>query len=271
MRFPFLAAAIAVAALFGLTGSAAAQVAPIAVTGWTEDFVINDPAPYNLSVTGTVDGGIGNPEGYTWVEEGTYTNPNGDPEFYFGLTAGVQTSLTGNGTFEFQDFSANNVVALDGGASGTLTLDTPAAYEAIALYGAVGGGGKTADVLLTFDDASTATFMVSEGTGIGTDWFNNNADKALAVLGRASNKSEEGYTRLFRQQNDAISINESLFVLDPADQLKLLTSVTITNTSGSNGMTVFALSGGTAPVPEPAAAALLCLSTAGVVAGRRDR
>lgn len=262
----FTPAALAAALL---AGPVQAELTPIAATGYTHDFILNGDAPYDTAVTGTMDGGLDQFENWTWVEAGEYTNPAGDLQTYLGLTAGVQNSLTGTGTFMLQDFNANNVVALDGGASGTLTLDTPAAYEAIALYGASGFGAKTADVLLTFDDASTAMFTVASGTGIGTDWFNTSPDKALVVGGRSANKSEEGYTRLFYGEDDRIGINESLFVLDAADQAKLLASVTITNTGG-NRMAVFAISGGTLPVPEPAAAGLLALGAASLAGRRRS-
>lgn len=248
-----------------------AQVSPIDATGWNYDLVINKPAPFDLSVTGTMDGGFGQVENQAWVEEGLYTVWDGSmgvPDtFVEGLVAGTHSSLTGNGTFEFQDFSSNNVVGLDGGDSGVLTLTTPAAYKSIALYGASGFGGKTADVLLTFDDSSTTLFPVAEGTGIGTDWFNTNADKAFEAKGRASNKSEEGYTIIFYQQNDIIGINESFFTLDAGDQSKLLTSVTITNTGGDR-MAVFAISG--QRVPEPATVVLLGLcGSLGIIRRRR--
>ncbi len=249
------------AALFCVASSASAQVNPIAVTGWNHDMVLNDPSPYDASVTGTMDGGFGQSENWTWVEKGTYTNSDGNPQEFEGLVAGTHASLTGSGNFEFQSFSANNVVGLNGGESGTLTLDSPAAYSAIALYGASGFGAKTATVTLTFDDASTAIFNVDSGTGIGSDWFNSGTDKAFEAKARASNKSEELYTRLFYQQNDAIGINESYFTLSGGDSAKLLESVTIQNTGGDR-MVVFAISG--QPVPEPTTALLLGL--AGVAA-----
>jgi hypothetical protein len=258
MKVSLVAATLFAAIL--MAGNVEAQVSPIDVTGWNHDLVINDPAPYNLSVTGTMDGGLGQVENQAWVEEGYYTVWNGTEgvpnTFVEGLVAGTHSSLTGNGTFAFQSFTGNNAVGLDGGQSGTLTLTTPAAYKSIALYGASGFGSKTADVLLTFADSSTSLLQVANGTGIGTDWFNTSADKAFEVKGRASNKSEEGYTILFYQQNDIIGINESFFALGAAEQSKLLTSVTITNTGGDR-MAVFAISG--QQVPEPASLALVGL------------
>ena len=268
-RASIFSAAVAALAV-AVAGQADAQVSPIAVTGWNHAMVINHPAPFDASVTGTMDGGFNQVENQAWVEEGLYTVWDGSmgvPDtFVEGLVAGTHSSLTGNGTFEFQDFSSNNVVGLDGGQSGTLTLDSPAAYSSIALYGASGFGAKTADVLLTFADSSTTLLQVASGTGIGTDWFNTNADKAFEAKGRASNKSEEGYTILFYQQNDIIGINESYFTLSAADQAKALTSVTITNTGGDR-MAVFAISG--QPVPEPATLVLVGIGSLTAVGLRR--
>lgn len=250
-----------------LLSPASAAVSNIPATGWNYDMVLNGSGPYATSVTGTMDGGLGQPENWTWVEAGTYLNPDGNAQTIPGLVAGTHSSLTGNGSFTFQPFTANNVLGLDGGQTATLSLTTPGQYSSIALYGASGFGAKTATVRLTFTDSTTTDLFVASGTGIGTDWFNNGADKAFAVGARASNRGEDGNTRLFLFENNTIGINESFFTLSPADQLKQLQSVSVTNTGGDR-MAVFALSG--EAIPEPSSS-LLCVAGAVAALSRRRR
>lgn len=268
MKFTMIGRTLLLAAVACVAGQAHAAVSPIAATGFNHDMVLNGAGPYNVSIDGTMDGGFSTIENWTWVEKGTYTNPDGNSQSYQGLTAGVHNSLTGNGTFEFQPFTGLNVVGLDGGQTGTLSLVTPAKYSAIALYGASGFGAKTATVTLNFADTSTAVFNVASGAGIGTDWFNQGADRALVVGGRASNKSEEAYTRLFYQESADIAINESYFALSAGDAAKVLTSVSIQNTGGDR-MAVFALSGQV--VPEPTTLALGGAAVLGLLALQRRR
>ena len=255
--------------IIALIGNVSAAVSSIPATGWNYDMVLNGSGPYAPSVNGTMDGGFGQSENWTWVEAGTYLNPEGVATTIPGLVSGVQNSLTGSGTFQFQSFSANNVVGLNGGQTGTLLLNVPASYSTIALFGASGFGAKTATVTLTFTDLSTTQFMVASGTGIGTDWFNSGADKAFEAKARASNRGEDGNMRLFLAEIDTIGINESLFTLSSADQLKTLQSVSITNT-GADRMAIFALSG--EAVPEPSSVLVFgSFAVAGLLRRRRSK
>ena len=248
------------------SGSSYAAVSMIPASGWNYDTIHNGSGPYATGVSATMNGGLGQPEGYTWVEAGTYLNPSGELQAIPGFVAGINTSLTGNGTFSFQPFDGNNTIALDGGQSAILTLDTAASYSQLALFGASGFGAKTASVSLNFTDSTSTEFLVASGTGIGTDWFNNNADKAVVAGASASNRSEDGNLSLFLNEDTSIGINESLFSLSATDQLKSLQSVTITNTGGDR-MMVFAISGDA--VPEPTSAAMLGLGGLALMLRRR--
>ena len=146
----------------GIIGSASAAVLPINATGWNHDMVINHPSPYNLTVTGTMDGGFGQAENWTWVEAGTYDNPDGNPTTIPGLVAGTHSSLTGNGAFTFQPFNQNNVVGLNGGQSGTLSLISPASYNAKAIYCAKGFWAKNPKITQNLTDTSKV-FNVCQG------------------------------------------------------------------------------------------------------------
>lgn len=249
----------------GVTFGAQAAVTPIDVTGYTDDMVLNNPTPHDTTVTSTMDNGIGNFENWTWVEAGSYVNPDGNPQTISGIVAGVHASLTGSGTFEIQPAAGLNVLGLDSPAkgggpirtSGTLTLVAPGQFTTIALYGAAGYGGNTADVTLNFADATTTTFNITDG--IVTDWFNTSAQNAFAVGARASNKIEEGYTRLFIQESSDIHLHETLLTLTPTDAAKTLNSITIENTStnGNTLMSVFAVSGEV--IPEPSSMAMVAV------------
>jgi hypothetical protein len=252
------AALIAVTALLiPVAGQGAISTLP--ASGWDQDMIINNgQGAYNNTVTGTLDGGPNNVEGFTFGEAGTYPlQPDNTPQIVSGVNTGVYTSGTGSGaSFQFQDPTSVNALLLNGGDTGTLTLNTPTALTTLALYGTTSGGPTAADVTLTFSDLSTRTFTISEGTGITADWFNNGSNTAALIVGdRISNRSDDAYTNVFYQADGSISIYESLYTLNGDDQGKLLTSVSINNTEGGT-LAIMAISGDAA-VPEASTVALL--------------
>lgn len=271
-----LAALAAVAALAPSVGSAA--ISTIDVTGWNQDMIINNGqgAVYSGTVTGTLDGGPNNFEGYTFAEAGTYPvyvetegqPPVTVPTSVSGVSSSLYTSATGDGsTFQLQPFTSNNALLLNGNDVGTLTLAVPSSLSVLALYGTTAGGPTSASVTLTFSDLSTSTYTITNGSGITADWFNNGDNTAALVVGdRLSNRSEDGYTNLFYQQNDSISIYESSIALNTEDQGKLITSIGITNTNGGT-LAVMAVSGQV--VPEASTASLI--ATCGLVGLLRRR
>ena len=247
---------------------ARAAYTPVDLTGWTEDVVINDPTPYNLSVTATMEGGYRTFSGFTWVEEGVYTRDDGDDFFFEGLVAGSHTSIGPSGAeFVFQDFSGNNSLFLGGLIQETLTLASSASYSSLVFIGSTTEAyDAEVTVTLNFSDLTSTKFVSREG--IARDWFDSSSpESAYLVGGRASTRYQEGFTRLYRSLNDAIRLHEYVIDLDPADQSKQLVSIDVMNSGPGGRIALFAVSG--EAIPEPGVALLSCAALLGFGLRRR--
>lgn len=233
--------------LFATPGQTHAILAPLSVSGWNQDMILNNgSASYDKSITGTLDDGAGAITGATLMASGTYPlKPDGTLTDIVALTNAVYTGPTGD-TFKFQDFSASNSILMAPGQSGTLTLATPASMKTLGLFGTSGTGGvgpNSGSVTVRFADTSSTTYPIVTGEGITADWFNNGLNvPALQVGNRGAVTSDDSYANIKVDYNAVISVYETRITLSTADQAKKVSAVTVNNTGTNGTIAVMAIS-----------------------------
>ena len=215
--------------------AANAAFAPIAVTGFSHDFIVEAGATNAAAaVTATMDGGASKGNA-TFYQRGydaarpssgvptqqSFTSAN-DPQHAFALASATGT---------------NGLLLSSQSPAGTLTLDTPAPFSALSFLTSTGGGSGGFNVNIKFVDGATETL-----SGVmSPDWFNNGC-AALLADGRVY---DDGFI-------DAVGQNPRLYQSDAflANTSGLIQSLELSYAGGTGHTVVFGVSG--IPVPEPA-------------------
>jgi hypothetical protein len=249
----------------GATPTSGTTVAPIAVTGYDYDFVVEAGAPKNGRVTSqiVVDGtnvfattqsmdtelNTGN----SWYEKG-YNINNADSGTYNSPTQDLTgtglphpgsfiTNATGDHIYQMpSDYTINNAVYIGTPASmtnATITLATPAAFTGLSFLGSAANGPVTVNAVINHQGGTSETNTLTVN-----DWFDASVPFAYIANGRvAVDTAQYGGVN-----GNTPRLLESDLVL--SDSVHPVTSIYLENTNTTGGrLAIFAVSGSTGALP----------------------
>ncbi|MGI9651356.1 fibronectin type III domain-containing protein [Chryseobacterium sp. RLHN22] len=208
------------------------QTMPIQ-SGLTADVIANGVGSATTSTTTDVDG-----VSYAFVSQDFQATAT-SPALTYGLpTNGIINSVvtsTPGLSYVMANYSSNNSLKLSNqNDTGTIVFTTPKAAFRLYMLATSGSGASTVSVVVKFTDNTSQTF-----TGISiSDWYDNTgfAIQGFGRINRNTNALETGSGTNPR-------LYQSLLTIDPANQSKLIQSVTITKTSTAQGhANIFAFS-----------------------------
>ena len=242
-------------------------VAPIEVTGYAYDFVVEATAPksgqvfaadgMNYATSATMDNGDAN-TGYTWYEIGHNYNvcSSGGPINGTNVLAqqiaqstglphagALVTNAAGDRVFQMPpDYTKNNAWLLSSLiTSNNIVFATPASAAALSFLAAGGGGGGSPEII-----AHHADGVVERNVMTVPDWFNDSVPYVIAANGRVA-----ADTAAWDQTTNS-AMNPRLFNVDVLFLQHLsspITSVDVLNTNGFTGtVAIFAVSANPGPL-----------------------
>jgi hypothetical protein len=232
---------------------------PIAVTGYNLDVVVENTAvggsTINYADTFDPDCALLDPQGpVCFYEAGLVANnlpPDAGPAVLGLPQSGLFTSLVDNATtFQFGPYDSNNVLCLaSGAASGSLTLNTPAAYRSLSVLAASAQGGGNGTLVIHFADGTTSSAIPFNAT----NYLTTNTPSPGAAITKFGLLVTGEYNEFRSADSDIIFptlYQTSINLQSNGYGANLITSVTFTMPGGANTGTVtgvFALSGTEAP------------------------
>jgi hypothetical protein len=226
MKLKLLFGACNAIALFYGSSMIAQNYQPLPISsGYTVDVIANGVGSSAVTTTSDVDG-----VSFAFVSRDFQLNSSSVPLTY-GLpidgTVNSVVATTPGLSYKLADYSGNNSLKLSNqNDSGTLVLSTPTAAFKLYMLATSGSGASTVSVVVNFTDNSSQTI-----TGVAiADWYNSTgfAIQGFGRINRTNDVLESGSGTNPR-------LYQTLLTIDPANQNKLIQSITVTKTSTAQG------------------------------------
>ena len=249
----------------GATPTSGTTVAPIAVTGYDYDFVVEAGAAKDGRVTSqvVVDGtnvwattqsvDTEANTGNSWYEQGYNINNADSGSFNSPLQdltgtglphpGSMITNATGDHIYQMPpDYTVNNAVYIGTPASmtnATITLTTPAAFSGLSFLGSAGNGPVIVNMVINHQGGTSETNTLTVN-----DWFNSSVPFAFVANGRVA---------VDTAQYGGVNNNNPLLLQNDvvlSDTINPITSIYLENTNTSGGrFAIFAVSGSAGALP----------------------
>lgn len=211
----------------------------LVASGYTADVIANGAGSSSVTTNNDVDG-----VSYAFIAK-DFKPTSTSPVLTYGIPVdGMINSVvatTPGLSFQLGSLDANNSLRLAAANnSGTLTFTTPKAAAKLYMLAVSGSGTSTVSVVVNFTDGTSQTFSNNSLA----DWYDG-PNFAIQGIGRVKKPTTPSGS-----SDDVASseggINPRLYqaelAIDPANQAKLIQSVTVTKVSGSGIPNIFAFS-----------------------------
>ncbi|MES2561085.1 MAG: hypothetical protein V4590_15180, partial [Bacteroidota bacterium] len=191
-----------------------AQLIPVSVTGFNQDVIANGTSGAAASIS--LANGFDNAS-WSFVAQ----DFNGATTCALPMSRTLTSLTTAGLTYQLASYTGNNALHFPTtGLPGTLSFITGQSASNVYVLGASGSGASVADITVFFNDGSFQTFTANAFP----DWFNTTG--AVNAIGRVS------ITNTLECAATGPNLAQLNLAISPANQLKPITSIQVTKTSG---------------------------------------
>ncbi len=211
---------------------------PLVLTGWNADVVYENASPTAATSFDLLNQGQPDFPLNAWFESGLDGHSDGLPS-----SRKIISAADTNVVFELQPYNTNNVLLLSTAKpTGKLILREPAAYQALFILAAAGGGDAAVTLQLHFSDGKNSDAIACPVP----DWFtaaDSKLTKTPAIVGLGRSNGKQGF-EYEEHGDDAFGLYQTKVDLTKLGlDGKTIQSISFRKGSGGNSAGIFAVSG----------------------------